>query len=204
MSVATARLFAWLQDADFYRAMHLIAADLLPKGGGRTWLDVGSGPGLLTRIAADKGYFARGIDRDSDMIETARRLAAERRNNAIFEVSDIEKAIREEARYDVVSASSLLVILPDPPAALRQLVSLMKPDGTLLIIEASEKMTRMRALAEVVSGRLGHRAYMLQAWAMFRSGRALPPATFDQPGLRASRFPVLKGSANAWIIERAD
>jgi SAM-dependent methyltransferase len=204
MSAAAARLFAWLQDAAFYREMHLAAANLLPAADDRrNWLDVGCGPGVLTRIAGERGYAARGIDRDPDMIEAAVRLAAERRNPAKFAVSDIETAIADEARYDVVSASSLLVVVPEPAAALRRLVSLAKPDGLVLVVEASREMTRARAFSEALSRGFAHRAYMLQVWATFRSGRTLPHSTFDQPGLTASRHPVLGGLADAWIVKRA-
>ena len=203
MSARAARLFAWLQDADFYRGMHGAAARLLPDGSRtQSWLDVGCGPGILTRIAAEKGYSARGIDRDPDMIGMAWRLAAARKSHSTFEVSDIEKAVETGERFDVVSASSLLVVLPDPAAALRQLASLTKPGGRVLVIEASSKMSRLRALSVIQSGRLGHRAYMLLAWAAFRSGRTLAAAAFDQPGIRASKYPILHDLADAWIVER--
>jgi 2-polyprenyl-3-methyl-5-hydroxy-6-metoxy-1,4-benzoquinol methylase len=203
MSATAARLFAWLQDAAFYREMHLDAANLLPAGEGRSWLDVGCGPGVLTRLAAERGYAARGIDRDPEMIEAAVRLAAERVSPAKFAVADIEAAIEGEARYDVVSASSLLVVVPDPAAALRRLVSLAKPDGLVLVIEASRELTRARAFAAALSRGFAHRAYMLQVWATFRAGRTLPRSTFDQPGLAASRRPVLGGLADAWTVARA-
>jgi len=203
MSATAARLFTWVQDAQFYRDMHLAAAGTLPDGDRRTWLDVGCGPGILTRIAADKGYAARGIDRDPDMIEAARRLGRERNRPAEFEVSDIEAASTRGELYDVVSASSLLVVLPNPAAALRQLAALTKPRGSVLIIEAARELTRMRAFSRILSGKLGRRAYMLQVWATFRSGRVLPEAIFDQPGLRATHRPLLGGLANAWTVERA-
>jgi SAM-dependent methyltransferase len=203
MSARAARLFAWVQDAAFYREMHLAAADLLPSGDRRAWLDVGCGPGVLTRIVAERGYAARGVDRDPDMIEAAVRLAAECRSPAKFAVSDVETALADEARYDVVSASSLLVVVPDPAATLRQLVSLAKPNGHALIIEASRELTRGRAFAEVLARGIVGRAYMLQVWAMFRSGRTLPHSTFDQPGLTASRHSILGGLVDAWIVVSA-
>lgn len=193
-------LFAHLQDAEFYRAMHREAADTVPHGVGRTWLDVGCGPGSLTRIASDMGYAAHGIDRDAQMIAAARRLAAERNNSATFDVSDIDTAMVTGERFDVVSASSLLVVLPDPKEALLQLQAVAKPQGTVLIVEASRHLTRMRAASEIFSGKLGRRAYMLQLWAMARSGRALPDQIFDQPKMQVERRPLLNGLANAWTI----
>lgn len=203
MSARAARLFSWLQDARFYRDMHLAAAGLVGGGDGRSWLDVGCGPGLLARVAASKGYAATGIDRDPDMIDAARRIAAERRVAVDYRVSDIEQMIQRGGHYDVVSASSLLVVVPDPIAALHQLLARTKPGGTLLIVEAAREMTRRRAIAASLSGQLGHRSYMLPVWAMFRSGRTLDEATFAQPGLRVNGLPLLNGLARAWAIERA-
>jgi len=201
MSVMTAHLFSWLQDAEFYYDMHLAAANMLKDGNRRTWLDVGCGPGVLTRIAADKGYAARGIDRDLTMIDAAQRRSTKRNNAATFEVSDIEaESIRSE-RYDVISASSLLIVMPDPAAALRQLAALAKPGGNILIIEASREMTRMRAFWKVLSSDLGRRAYMLQVWAVFRAGRTLQDATFNQLGLRVIHRPLLGGLVRVSIIE---
>ncbi len=200
---ATARLFSWLQDAEFYRDMHLAAADMLADGDRGAWLDVGCGPGVLTRIAADKGYAARGIDRDPNMVEAARRLADERNSPAKFEVSDVATESGHNQRYDVVSASSLLVVLADPAAALGRLIALAKPGGSVLIIEATREMTRRRAFSAVCSGGLGRRAYMLQVWATFRAGRTLQDAVFDQAALRVTHRPLLDGLARASIIRRA-
>lgn len=203
MTVMAARLFSWLQGAEFYRDMHRATVDMLGDGNRRTWLDVGCGPGVLARIAADKGYIARGIDRDPDMIEAARRLAAERDNTAEFDVSDIEAESVRDKSYDVVAASSLLVVLPAPAAALRQLTALTKPGGSVLIIEAAGEMTHKRAFSRVFSGDLGRRAYMLPVWAMFRAGRTLDDAAFDQPGLHVTHHPLLGGLARASTVERA-
>jgi len=51
MTNRAARLFTRLQDADVYGDIHLTAANLLGSADQRSWLDVGSGPGVLTRIA---------------------------------------------------------------------------------------------------------------------------------------------------------
>jgi SAM-dependent methyltransferase len=203
MSTVAARLFTWIQDAEFYRAMHLGAADMLPYGGGLTWLDVGCGPGVLTRIAACKGYAARGIDRDPQMIKAARGLATERYSAAEFAVADIDVEVSTGQRYDVVSASSLLVVLPKPAEALLQLLNLTKPGGSVLIIEAAPELTRLRAAREFLSGQLGRRAYMLQIWATFRAGRALSCGVFDQPGAIATHRSLLNGLASAWVVGMA-
>ena len=201
MSSLAAVLFAHLQDAEFYQFMHKEAAATLPDGHGRTWLDAGCGPGGLTRIASDKGYAARGIDRDPLMIAAARRLAADRNSPSTFEVADIDTAAATGERFDVVSASSLLVVLPDPRKALLQLQGLAKPVGTVLIVEASRGLTSKRAACDILWRVHGRRAYMLQVWATVRSGRTLSDSIFDQPEMHVTRRPLLNGLANAWTIK---
>lgn len=195
-----AALFTWLQDAAFYRDMHERAAELLPRGEGKSWLDVGCGPGLLARIAFTRGYRVRGIDRSPSMIAAATRLAAERAADVDFSVSDIEREAQSSRTYDVVSASSLLVVVPDAAAALSQLEALVAPGGSLLIIEASEGMSRWRALRAIAPGRLGSRSHMLLAWAMARSGRTLSPSVFRNTSGLQQRTQLLDGLAEARLI----
>ena len=78
-----------MQDAEFYRRLHAEAARVAGPGTGKTWLDIGCGPGLLAQIAARAGYDALGVDRDPDMIAAARRLSAERGASARFEQADL-------------------------------------------------------------------------------------------------------------------
>ncbi len=64
-------------------------------------------------------------------------------------------------------------------------------------------MARMRAFSEIFCGDLGRRAYLLQVWAMFRAGRTLQDAAFDQPGLHVTHRPLLGGLARASTVEGA-
>ena len=201
MGLASAIVFDRLQGAGFYQVLHRAAAGLLPDGDGLTWLDAGCGPGLLARIAAQKGYLATGIDRDIRMIARARVLARKRGSNAIYRVSELD-GMHGAGGYDVVSASSLLVVAPDPEETLQRLEAFTKPGGRLLIIEASPSMGRRRALKAVLFGRLGWRSSMLLAWAAMRAGRTLSETVFHQAGRRARCFPLLDGMVHAWLIQR--
>lgn len=194
-------LFRFLQGADFYRDLHATAAALLPSGNGRSWLDVGCGPGLLTRLAAERGYQACGLDRDADMILAARQLAAGCGAPVEFVTSDVRAALASGRRYDVVSASSLVVVTPNASETLASLRALAKPGGKLLVIEASPTMSLPRALKVLLTGQLGKRSYMLLPWAMARAGKTLPDRLFEQSRPPATRRPLLSGLVNAWIFE---
>lgn len=45
-------LFTWLQGAEFYRELHKRAVDNLPSGEGKTWIEAGCRPGIVSRLAA--------------------------------------------------------------------------------------------------------------------------------------------------------
>lgn len=199
--MSSAGLFAWLQDAAFYRQFHAEAVALMGQGAGRSWLDVGTGPGILARLAAGHGYRARGIDRDAAMIEAALRLAHERGSDAAFAASDLETELGDGRRYDVVSASSFVVVTPDPDQTLDRLNDLVAPGGRLLIIEASPEMTRLRALRLLAGGRLGKRGYMLLPWAMARSGRTLDESLMKKINPLAVCHRLIHSMVNAWILE---
>jgi trans-aconitate methyltransferase len=75
MSALTAKFFTRVEAAGFYAALLRDGLDLLPDGHGRTLIDIGCGPGALTRLAAARGYHATGLDSDPAMIAQAARLA---------------------------------------------------------------------------------------------------------------------------------
>ena len=198
-------LFARLQAAAFYRGLHETAAGFAGVAqGDRTWLDVGCGPGVFARIVAARGFLVRGIDRDPGMIAMAERLAAMHGMTIEFAVSDLADEVATGRRHDVVSASSLVVVTPDPRETLQHLLVLAKPDGRVIVIEAAPAMTRGRALRQWLRGGLGSGGGMLLLWAMARSGRALPDATFDDPRWTATQHPAFGGLANVWVLVARD
>ncbi len=198
----TANLFEWLHGAEFYQRFHREAVDLLPSGAGRTWLDVGCGPGVLSREAALRGYHIRAVDRQSAMIEAAKRQTRDFRVPIDFVVSDLDAERARGVVYDVVSASSLLTVLPDSRAGLAKLAALAKPDGSILIIEASHRMTPINALGVLAKRRLGARAGMLLVWATARLGRVPPSLALLDPSLAVSITPLLDSLVEATILRK--
>lgn len=170
MSHFSAGFFSWLQSAPFYVELHAQAVALLPEGVGRNWLDVGCGPGLLARQAAAQGYSVLGIDPDMAMVQRARRNA-KGGTECWFEVGSLAN-LHANTQADVVSATSLLFVLADPEAGLRQLWECVRPGGQLLIVETTPRLTPGNVC------RLGQRKRGLQhvglyLWALARRGRAI-------------------------------
>jgi ubiquinone/menaquinone biosynthesis C-methylase UbiE len=177
MSAVAARFFALVQGAGFYRAYLEEAVALLPGGDGSRLVDVGCGPGLLTRLAAARGYEALGIDADPAMVATAARLARRERSAATFlhgQLSDLPAL----PQADVVVAASLLAVVRDREAALETLWRCVKPGGALLVVEAPDRLTVPAARKAIAAGLRGPRRGLLTMWAAARQGNAVDPSIF--------------------------
>lgn len=202
MGYSSARLFAWLQSADFYINLHSEAITDLPQGEGKKWVDVGCGPGLLTRLAAAKGHNAMGIDKDPLMIREAKKIVRNENSSAVFEVGDVFQIPEQSA--DVVSASSLLAVLDDKTAGFRSLLKIVKPGGLLLIIEPTDRMTLETANAIIQTGVHNGRINGLRVWARARQGRATDPRILNAPEANYVSFaPLLGGLVGAWTIQKS-
>lgn len=196
MSFLSAAFFSWVQGAPFYIDVHSQAVSLLPPGNGRTWLDVGCGPGLMARLARERRYDVLGIDRDPAMIRLA-MCHTRGKQGCRFEVGDLN---RVSGRYsaDVVSAASLLFVLPDPGQAIKQLWDCVRLGGRLLVIETTEKMAPEVA-REVRKTMQPGRRLVLTMWARARRGRAVSPDVFREvPAQSTECIPLLNGLVQAW------
>jgi trans-aconitate methyltransferase len=203
MSALTAKFFTHVESAGFYATLLRDALDLLPDGDGRTLIDIGCGPGALTRLAAARGYHATGLDSDPAMIAQAARLARRERSPASFTVATLDHAARNAGQADVVTAASLLAVVPDPVVALRQLWSCVAAGGTLLVIETSHQMTPANARRILATGLDGPGRSFLTMWAHARNGRAIPRTLFDSLRPATPRHhPLLAGLVVATTIEK--
>jgi len=203
MGALTAKFFTQVEAAGFYATLLREALDLLPDGHGRTLIDIGCGPGALTRLAAARGYHATGLDSDPAMIAQAARLARRRGSSASFTVATLDRAARSAGQADVVAAASLLAVVPDPVGALHQLWSCVAPTGTLLVIEASQQMTPASARRLLATGLDGPGRPFLAMWAHTRNGRAIPRRLFDSLLPATPRHhPLLAGLVVATTIEK--
>ena len=204
----TAKLFSRVQAAGFYEDLHRRAVQLLPPSDGRhVWVDMGCGPGLVTRLAAAHGYHATGVDIDPAMIRQARRSVAGFVPQGGPAVEFMQGGLDMLGRLmyaDVVSAASLLAVLPDRPAALYQLLASLGPDGALLLIEPDIRFTPSNATAYRRRYHLGADAWVLWLWAATRTPwRAVQLADVTVEGWITTRYPLLDGMVNAWILRRA-
>lgn len=103
--------------------------------GPKAVLDIGTGTGFLALLLAELGHRVKGLDLSPGMIEQARRNAAERNLAATFEVGDAEILPEPDATYDVLVNRNVLWTLPRPEKAIADWKRVLKPGGTLLLID---------------------------------------------------------------------
>jgi SAM-dependent methyltransferase len=103
---------------------------LAPRSGER-WLDVATGTGAVPLRAARAGAEVTGVDLAPNLIETAKRLAAEEGLTIRFEVGDAEHLSFADAGFDVVSSTFGVMFAPDHAAVAHELARVCAPGGRL-------------------------------------------------------------------------
>jgi SAM-dependent methyltransferase len=97
---------------------------------GQYWLDAGCGTGTLARfLAGRKGCKVLGVDASEEMISRCTPAP----NTEFRQIPDICETGLPDASFDGVLCSSMLEYVPDPPAALRELRRVLRPNGLLLV-----------------------------------------------------------------------
>ena len=199
MSSWSASFFTWVQRAGFYRDLHTAAVSLLPTASGHTWLDVGCGPGLVARQAARQGYIVTATDASSAMIVAAQQ---QNENHPItYHCATLDHLVETRTQADVVSAASLLAVLDDPDEGLRQLVRLVKPGGTLLVIETNAILTSLHAVAYLWLHPRTHGKIRLLLWSLVRHGRAPGADALQRAPWAKQSYPLLGGLVSAWMLK---
>ena len=141
------------------RRFRKAALELVDIEPGMNILDVGCGTGSLTIEARRKlGSEGRvvGIDPSSNMIDLAQGKAAKAGVGIDFQVGVIEKMNFPDDYFDLVLSSLMMHHLPDElkQAGLQEVLRLLKPNGTLLIIELDPSAFSLASLIHGHSSKL--------------------------------------------------
>ncbi len=120
----------WRAQLEPAQSLMLDMAALRP---GERVLDVACGTGLVSFRIADavgKDGAVVGTDISGEMVEAARRLAAERNvGNARFERCDAEDLRLDDEPFDAALCGLGLMYVPNPVKALEEMGRLLKPGG---------------------------------------------------------------------------
>jgi ubiquinone/menaquinone biosynthesis C-methylase UbiE len=106
---------------------------------GMTMLDAGCGHGYSLRTFGPRcmpGGRLVGIDRDPELLATAREMAdAEGLGHAELHEGDIRAMPFDADTFDVVMAQVVLCHLPDPERALDEMIRVAKPGGCIAVFD---------------------------------------------------------------------
>jgi SAM-dependent methyltransferase len=97
--------------------------------------DLGSGTGTLAVLLGQAGHRVSGLDIAPRMVDAARVKAASTGVDAEFIVGDAAAPPWAPGSFDVVLTRHVLWAMPDPDAALKRWLELLRPGGLLLLIE---------------------------------------------------------------------
>ncbi|HEX6292054.1 MAG TPA: class I SAM-dependent methyltransferase [Herpetosiphonaceae bacterium] len=98
---------------------------------GRRWLDVGCGSGALVQAILDHAQPGeiKGIDRSPDYIRFLCQTIRDPRVS--FDVADAQSLPFKTGQYDVVVSGLVLNFIPEPEAAVREMVRVTQPGATI-------------------------------------------------------------------------
>ncbi|MBS3822070.1 MAG: class I SAM-dependent methyltransferase, partial [Phycisphaerae bacterium] len=102
---------------------------LRPASAGQTLLDIGCGTGHWSSFFAEMGCQVTGVDIAPEMIEVARAKVPE----CSFQVADAHDLPFDDGTFDAVAAMATLEFLPDPAAAIGEMVRCARKGGHLLV-----------------------------------------------------------------------
>ncbi len=111
------------------------ALRLVGLGSGEQFLDVAAGTGGLSLPAARLGARVLATDWSPAMIERFEaRAGLERLSNAEGRVMDAHALDLPDDSFDVAGSQFGVMLVPDQPRALREMVRVIKPGGRVLVI----------------------------------------------------------------------
>ena len=143
-SEAAARFFRTVaQDWDRVRALQTddaLIVDAMREAAGAgpfdLHIDLGTGTGAMLTAFADRARRGIGVDRSHDMLTVARsKLQGDASGLRSVQYCDVTDLPFSDGAADLVTIHHVLHYLADPRLAVREAVRVLKPGGTLLIVD---------------------------------------------------------------------
>jgi len=128
-----------LLDEQVRRAWRDLLMPLIPaSSGGVQGIDVadlGCGTGSLSVLLAEHGHRVVGVDLSDAMVAAATHKARAAGVSAVFRQGGVSDPSMAAASVDVVLSRHVLWAMPDPAMALARWVRMLRPGGSLLLVE---------------------------------------------------------------------
>ena len=109
--------------------------DLVPNQVERH-LDLGTGTGRILELLADRSELGQGVDLSREMLSVARtNLDSAGLNHCQVRQADITQLPFPAESFDLVTLHQVLHYLPDPVRAIEAAAQMLRPGGTVLIVD---------------------------------------------------------------------
>ena len=148
---------------------------------GQQVLEVGCGTGVVSRDLAKlvgSGGHVTAVDPTPHFIEVARQLQAEQGSESLsFDVEDGRALPYSDASFDLVAAVTVLSHVPERLDVLREMVRVMRPDGTILVVDGEFATNQIEHPDPAMTARV------VEAWRV---------STVDCPRLLRRIVPLLQ------------
>jgi SAM-dependent methyltransferase len=127
-----------LQDHLNVRIMDRVLAVVAPPQDAR-FLDAGCGVGYHSLAIAKRGYHCVGIDISETVLATARANLSQSGLSArlSFRCEELEHLSFDDDTFDVVHCRGVLMHIPQWELAMRELCRVLKPGGSIILMEAN-------------------------------------------------------------------
>ena len=102
-------------------------------GPGSAILEIGSGTGWFTVLARKHGYDSVGVDVSWELVEFAKRRAAEAGVEAVFHEASADSLPLPDQAFDVAYANSVMEHVEKWQEALAEAYRVLKPEGLLFV-----------------------------------------------------------------------
>ncbi|PKL59468.1 MAG: SAM-dependent methyltransferase, partial [Methanomicrobiales archaeon HGW-Methanomicrobiales-4] len=124
-----------IQTEEERNAWKKLIKSLIPQGS-LDVLDVGCGTGEISFILAEMGHNVHGIDFSEGMLSKARDKAERSDQSLTFSHGDAESLLFEDHSFDLVINRHLLWTLGNPQKAISEWKRVLRPGGTVAVIDA--------------------------------------------------------------------
>jgi ubiquinone/menaquinone biosynthesis C-methylase UbiE len=131
---------------------------------GQRVLDVGCGPGALVRLLARRGCQVVGVDTDPAMVSRAEELAAGL-PGAEFRQGSVLALPFADGEFDLVTATNVIFLLPEPVAGLAEMARVCRPGGRVAMLNPAARLSQATARAYAAEAGLNERdTFSLTNW----------------------------------------
>ena len=129
---------------------HWVIGDVLRIAPDDAVIDVGFGPGVAIKLAAQRAHrgFVAGVDPSLRMIEqaTQRNVEAIRAGRVQLRYGTADYLRFGDDTFDHAVAMNSLHLWPDPLAGLRELRRVLKPQGVIVVSQPEQTSVNLNAL----------------------------------------------------------